>query len=160
MGSVWIVGGFEVGALALMEPTLKYHPDVIAVLTLAPIAGLGTVHGRQFGLGGLLPRVTEELEGTLVRSDIVLIVQWHKLLDCETTSRAGAKQDIVSGGSEWKGHRSTDKRYAGIQADSSQEFISTGEFLAPRCRLITSWGCSRSQGYGCSPFKVVRELGF
>ena len=27
------------------------------------------------------------------------------------------------------------------------------------CRLITSWGCSRSQGYGCSPFKVVRELG-
>ncbi len=31
--------------------------------------------------------------------------------------------------------------------------------LAPRCRLITSWGWSRSQGYGCSPFKVVRELG-
>ena len=28
-----------------------------------------------------------------------------------------------------------------------------------RCRLITSWGCSQSQGYGCSPFKVVRELG-
>src|SRR5699024_12413975 len=31
--------------------------------------------------------------------------------------------------------------------------------LAPRCRLISSWGCSRSQGYGCSPFKEVRELG-
>src|SRR3546814_15355364 len=31
--------------------------------------------------------------------------------------------------------------------------------LAPRCRLITSWGWSRSQGYGCSPFTVVRELG-
>ncbi len=31
--------------------------------------------------------------------------------------------------------------------------------LAPRCRLITSWGCSRSQGFGCSPIKVVRELG-
>src|SRR5256885_7691648 len=29
--------------------------------------------------------------------------------------------------------------------------------LAPRCRLISSWGCSRSQGYGCSPFKEVRE---
>jgi hypothetical protein len=39
-----------------MEPTLKYHPDVIAVLTLAPIAGLGTVHGRQFDWGGLLPK--------------------------------------------------------------------------------------------------------
>ena len=31
--------------------------------------------------------------------------------------------------------------------------------LAPRCRLISSWGWSRSQGYGCSPFKEVRELG-
>jgi hypothetical protein len=31
--------------------------------------------------------------------------------------------------------------------------------LAPRCRLITSWGWSRSQGFGCSPIKVVRELG-
>ncbi len=24
---------------------------------------------------------------------------------------------------------------------------------------IASWGWSRSQGYGCSPFKAVRELG-
>ena len=26
-------------------------------------------------------------------------------------------------------------------------------------RLIASWGCSRSQGLGCSPIKAVRELG-
>ena len=26
--------------------------------------------------------------------------------------------------------------------------------------LIASWGCSRSQGLGCSPIKAVRELGF
>ena len=31
--------------------------------------------------------------------------------------------------------------------------------LAPRCRLIASWGRSRSQGLGCSPIKAVRELG-
>ena len=31
--------------------------------------------------------------------------------------------------------------------------------LAPRCRLVTSWGWSRSQGFGCSPIKVARELG-
>ncbi len=31
--------------------------------------------------------------------------------------------------------------------------------LAPRCRLIASWGCSRSQGLGCSHIKAVRELG-
>jgi len=31
--------------------------------------------------------------------------------------------------------------------------------LAPRCRLFTSWSWRRFQGYGCSPFKVERELG-
>ncbi len=31
--------------------------------------------------------------------------------------------------------------------------------LAPRCRLIASWGGSTSQGLGCSPMKAVRELG-
>src|SRR5699024_10764574 len=31
--------------------------------------------------------------------------------------------------------------------------------LAPRCRLIASWGCSRCRGLGCSPIKAVRELG-
>ena len=31
--------------------------------------------------------------------------------------------------------------------------------LAPRCLLITSWSWSRFQGFGCSPTKVVHELG-
>src|SRR3712207_8785189 len=31
--------------------------------------------------------------------------------------------------------------------------------LAPRCRLVASWGWSRSQGLGCSPIKAARELG-
>jgi len=31
--------------------------------------------------------------------------------------------------------------------------------LAPRCRLVTSWWCTIYQGFGCSPIKVVRELG-
>ena len=31
--------------------------------------------------------------------------------------------------------------------------------LAPRCRLVASWGCRRSQGLGCSPIKAGRELG-
>ena len=30
---------------------------------------------------------------------------------------------------------------------------------APRCRLTTSWGWRSSQRFGCSPIKVVRELG-
>jgi len=31
--------------------------------------------------------------------------------------------------------------------------------LAPRCRLILSWISRRIQGYDCSSFKKVRELG-
>ena len=31
--------------------------------------------------------------------------------------------------------------------------------LAPRCRIITSRSCRRFQGLGCSPIKVVRDLG-
>src|SRR5207253_1626637 len=27
------------------------------------------------------------------------------------------------------------------------------------CRLVASWGWSRSQGLGCSPIKAARELG-
>src|SRR5580700_5884480 len=59
----------------------------------------------------------------------------------------------------WKGHRLTDKRYAGDNRLISPKSPYRRGGLAPRCRLIASWGCSRSQGYGCSPFKAVRELG-
>ena len=40
--------------LVRMEPTLKYQPDLIAVLTYTHESGWGTVHGRQFDWGGLL----------------------------------------------------------------------------------------------------------
>ena len=50
------MGGFEAGSLDSVEPTLKYHPGLFEILTLAPESGLGTVHGRQFDWGGLLPK--------------------------------------------------------------------------------------------------------
>ncbi len=75
-------------------------------------------------------------------------------LDCETykSSRVedGLSDPVVP---HWKGHRSTDKSY-----NQLQESHRRGG-LAPRCRLIASWGCSRSQGLGCWPIKAVRELG-
>ena len=43
-------------ALAVVEPTLKYQPGLFAVLTYARESGRGTVHGRQFDWGGLLPK--------------------------------------------------------------------------------------------------------
>ena len=81
-------------------------------------------------------------------------------LTARRTGRAGTKvglSDPVA--SEWKGHRSTDKSYPGDNRLISPKSPHRRGGLAPRCRLITSWGCIRSQGFGCSPIKVVRELG-
>ena len=81
-------------------------------------------------------------------------------LTARRTGRAGTKvglSDPVA--SEWKGHRSTDKSYPGDNRLISPKSPYRRGGLAPRCRLITSWGWSRSQGLGCSPIKVVRELG-
>src|SRR3712207_797992 len=66
---------------------------------------------------------------------------------------------FLSGGSVWKGHRSTDKSYLGDNRLISPKSPHRRGGLAPRCRLVASWGCSRSQGLGCSPIKAARELG-
>ena len=80
-------------------------------------------------------------------------------LDCETykSSRVenGLSDPVVPHG---RAIAQRIKATPGITGLSPQEFTSTGG-LAPRCRLIASWGCSRSQGLGCSPIKAVRELG-
>src|SRR5713101_8907140 len=59
----------------------------------------------------------------------------------------------------WKRRRLTAKRYPGDNRliFPKSPYRRTG--LAPRCRLVASWGWSRSQGLGCSPIKAVRELG-
>src|SRR3954451_4982127 len=59
----------------------------------------------------------------------------------------------------WKRCRSTDKRYPGDNRLIFPKSPYRREGLAPRCRLVASWGRSRSQGLGCSPIKAVRELG-
>ena len=59
------MGGFEAGAPALVEPTLKYHPGMFEVLTQARYPGreqcmVGSLTGAVSS-----QRVTEEREGTL-----------------------------------------------------------------------------------------------
>ena len=71
-------------------------------------------------------------------------------------TKVGVSDPVVC---EWKCHRSTDKSYPGDNRLISPKSPHRRGGLAPRCRLITSWGCIRSQGFGCSPIKVVRELG-
>jgi hypothetical protein len=53
----------------------------------------------------------------------------------------------------------SDKSYAGDNRLIAPNSSHRRRCLAPRCRLISSWGWSRSQGSGCSPVKEVRELG-
>jgi len=81
-------------------------------------------------------------------------------LTVRQTSQAGTQvghsDPVVS---KWKGHRLSDKRYAGDNRLMIPKSPYRRDCLAPRCRLITSWSCSRFQGFGCSPIKVVRELG-
>ena len=59
------MGGFEAGAPALVEPSLKYHPGMFEVLTQARYPGreqcmVGSLTGAVSS-----QRVTEEREGTL-----------------------------------------------------------------------------------------------
>ena len=60
------MGGFEVGTLVLMEPTLKYHPGVFEVLTLARNPGRGQCMVGSLTGAVSSQSVTEEFEGTLV----------------------------------------------------------------------------------------------
>ena len=53
----------------------------------------------------------------------------------------------------------TDKSYPGDNRLIGPESPYRRPGLAPRCRLILSWGWRRSQWSGCSPVKRVRELG-
>ena len=48
------MGDFEAWALAQVESTLKYHPEISADLTVCRLTGNGTMSGGQFDWGGRL----------------------------------------------------------------------------------------------------------
>ena len=82
------------------------------------------------------------------------------ILTARATARAGTKVGVSDPVvCKWKCHRSTDKSYPGDNRLISPKSPHRRGGLAPRCRLIASWGWIRSQGFGCSPIKAVRELG-
>ena len=106
-------------------------------------------------------RVTEALKGWLsTDGNRAVSVNVKASLTARPTGRAvtkvGVSDPVVC---EWKCHRSTDKSYPGDNRLISPKSPHRRGGLAPRCRLIASWGCIRSQGFGCSPIKAVRELG-
>ena len=106
-------------------------------------------------------RVTEALKGWLsTDGNRAKSVNAKANLTARLTGRAGTKVGVSDPAvCEWKCRRSTDKSYPGDNRLISPKSPHRRGGLAPRCRLITSWGCIRSQGFGCSPIKVVRELG-
>ena len=79
-------------ALAVVEPTLKYQPGVVAVLTWTPERGWGPCMVGSLTGAVSSQRVTEELEGPLGtvghRTDSAMA---QGSLTARLTSRAGAK---------------------------------------------------------------------
>ena len=72
-------------ALAIVEPTLKYQPDLFAALTLARDPGRGPCMVGSLTGAVSSKRVTEEYEGTLTtvgnRGSMCI---GTSVLDCET----------------------------------------------------------------------------
>ena len=79
------MGGFEVETLVSMEPSLKYHPGMFEVLTLARYPGRGQCMVGSLTGAVSSQRVTEEYEGTLTtvgnRGSMCI---GKSVLDCET----------------------------------------------------------------------------
>ena len=91
---------------------------------------------------------------------MLLSVNAKASLTARMTVRAETKVGVSDPAvCEWKCRRSTDKSYPGDNRLISPKRSQRRGGLAPRCRLITSWSGSTFQGLGCSPIKVVRELG-
>ncbi len=59
------MGGFEAGTLVSVEPTLKYHPGLFEVLTLARYPGRGQCMVGSLTGAVSSQSVTDEFEGTL-----------------------------------------------------------------------------------------------
>ncbi len=59
------MGGFEAGTPVLVEPSLKYHPGLFEVLTLARYPGRGQCMVGSLTGAVSSQSVTEEFEGTL-----------------------------------------------------------------------------------------------
>ena len=73
------------GALALMEGTLKYHPDNFGVLTSARYPGWGQCMVGSLTGAVSSKRVTEEYEGTLSTvGNRASMCIGKSVLDCET----------------------------------------------------------------------------
>ena len=79
------MGGFETGMLVPVEPSLKYHPGVIEVLTWIHYLDRGPCMVGSLTGAVSSQRVTEELEGSLSAvGHRASMCKGTSELDCET----------------------------------------------------------------------------
>ena len=140
---------------------MGYHPSCIWFLTFARYPGRGQCQEGSLTGAVASESVSEALKGSLrMVGNHSQSVKAEGSLTATPTGGAGTKvglsDPVVC---KWECHRSTDKSYPGDNRLITPKSSHRRSGLAPRCRLIASWGCSRSQGLGCSPIKAVRELG-
>ena len=86
------MGGFEAGTPVSVEPTLRYHPDCVGVLTWAREPGRGQCQVGSLTGAVASQNVTEALEGGLSTvGNRATSVRAEARLTARHTRRAGAK---------------------------------------------------------------------
>ena len=147
--------------MVFVERPLGYHSSVIEILTSSRKPDERQCQADSLTGAVASERVTEAPKGTLrMDGNHSKRAKSEGCLTARPTSRAGTKVGLSDPAvREWNCRRSTDKSYLGDNRLISPKSSHRRGGLAPRCRLVASWGCSRSQGLGCSPIKAARELG-
>ena len=89
------MGGFEAGTPVSVEPTLKYHPGMLEVLTSARDPGQGQCMVGSLTGAVSSQRVTEEHEGTLSAvGNRAMSAKAEGCLTARPTGRAGGKPGL------------------------------------------------------------------
>ena len=143
------------------EPMLGYHPCSIGFLTSRRDPAVGQCQTGSLTGAVASERVSEAPKGSLrMDGNHSKSAKAEGSVTATPTGGAGTKVGlsdpvVLSGNAIAQRIKATPVDNRLITPKSSHRWSG----LAPRCRLIASWGCSRSQGLGCSPIKAVRELG-
>ena len=147
--------------MVFVERPLGYHSSVIEILTSSREPDERQCQADSLTGAVASERVTEASKGSLrMVGNHSQSAKAEGSLTARPTGRAGTKVGLSDPAvREWNCRRSTDKSYLGDNRLISPKSSHRRGGLAPRCRLVASWGWRKSQGLGCSPIKASRELG-
>ena len=125
-----------------VEPLLGYHPCSIGFLTSRRDPAVGQCQAGSLTGAVASERVSEALKGSLrMVGNHSKSAKAEGSLTATPTGGAGTKvglsDPVVL---KWDCHRSTDKSYPGDNRLITPKSSHRRSGLAPRCRLIASWG--------------------